>query len=818
MKIKYIPSKFESKWSKKWQEQNLYRTPELPKPDKKKYILDMFPYPSGAGLHVGHTEGYTATDIISRFNRMNGFDVLHPMGWDAFGLPAENYAIKTNVHPQKTTDEAIGNFKSQVCSAGLSYDWDRELGTHRSEYYKWTQWLFLQLYKKGLAYRKEAMVNWDPIDQTVLANEQVLADGTAERSGALVEQKMLTQWFFRITSYADRLLEDLEKLDWPESTKAGQRNWIGKSTGINIDYPVKEIHSSITVFTTRPDTNFGATFIVVAPESEFITKHLSSFPNKGEVAKYVEATTHKTELQRLSEGKKKTGVFTGLYAHNRLNNKQLPIYVGDFVLATVGTGAVVGVPGHDKRDFEFAQTLGIKIIRVVKTADGDTSEITHIDQVQEEEGTMINSDFLNGMDIHNAKENIMDHMEKEGWGKRVVNYRLRDWLISRQRFWGAPIPVLYDADDNPIPLNENDLPVTLPMDVEFKPTGQSPLHDHTVFQKIDKEKYPQAIRREADTMDTFVDSSWYFFRFCDPQNDTAFSSPEKMKAWGPVDLYMGGAEHTVLHLLYSRFITKFLFDEGYINFDEPFQCLRHQGMILGPDHQKMSKRLGNVISPTEVIEEYGADTLRMYEMFMGPIDQMKSWNVNSVQGVYRFLQRVWNIYNQPEYITKEPEKEHPSVVSKLMKTVIKVTDDIPELKFNTAIASMMEFMNEWEAKDESGNPRPISIEHSKEFLQILAPFAPFITEELWSKMGEEFSIHQTAWPTADVSLVEHEGLPIAIQVNGKTRGVIFVRKTITKEDAITKAKQEPNVVRFLEGKEIKKEIYVPGKIVNFVVV
>lgn len=788
----------------------MYKTPDVQKGDKKMYILDMFPYPSGSGLHVGHVEGYTATDIYSRYMRMNGYKVLHPMGWDAFGLPAENYAVKTGVHPDKTTNDAIQMFKKQIDATGLSYDWERELGSHRQDYYKWTQWLFLLLYKKGLAYRKEALVNWDPVDQTVLANEQVLPDGTADRSGAKVEQKMLTQWFFKITDYAERLLNDLDKLDWPESTKMGQRNWIGKSTGINITYQVEGIDDPIVVFTTRPDTNFGATFVVLAPESEYVRKHIDQFPNKKEVEAYLEKTKSRTERDRIVD-KSKTGAFTGVYVINNLNGKKLPVYVGDFVLATVGTGALVGVPGHDLRDFEFAEAMGIEIVRVVVGPDKDTSPITKADQIQEEAGTMINSGFLDGMEIMAAKKKVMDYLEEKGWGKRVTNYRLRDWLISRQRFWGAPIPVIYDKDGKDHPVDITELPVILPMDVEFKPTGVSPLKDHRDFQKVDEEKYGKGAYREADTMDTFVDSSWYFLRFTDPNNEHEFASKEAMNKWGPVDLYVGGAEHTVLHLLYARFFTKVLYDEGYLTFDEPFLKLRHQGTILGPNHQKMSKSKGNVINPLEVSDMFGADTLRMYEMFMGPFDAMKAWNTENIQGVYRFLTKIWFIFHSQHNFAQSSNEEEKHVVSVLHKTIKKVTEDIPQMKFNTSISAMMQFMNEWEGKK-------ITRENAKLLLQILAPFAPFMTEELWRNLlGEKTSIHQSQWPQADESLMVADTVELPVQVNGKVRGKIVVSSSNAPKEEIEKiALEHEKVKEYVSGKEYTL-IFVPGKIVNFIV-
>ena len=861
---KYQPGTFEPKWIAKWAKDRIYATPALSKGDAKEYVLDMYPYPSGSGLHVGHVEGYTATDIYCRYMRMQGKKILHPIGFDSFGLPAENYAVKTGTHPKITTEEAIATFTGQMKALGLSYDWDLVLAAHRPDYYKWTQWLFLLLYKRGLAYRKKQAVNWCNGCQTVLANEQVV-DGKCERCDTVVVQKDMEQWFLKITDYAERLLQDLDALDWPESTKAGQRNWIGKSEGINITYKIphskfqiprdkkQDTKETITnnqiprnkgiqieVFTTRPDTNYGATFIVCAPDSEFVKEHMEEFPEHEKVAAYCVEALKKRELERVGTDKEKTGIFTGWYAVNELNNKELPIYVADFALGNVGTGCLVGVPGHDVRDFEFAQAMKLPIVRVVVGSDGDTSEITNVKQVQEEAGIMVNSGFLDGMEIHTATEKIMDYMEEKGYGKRVTRYKLRDWLISRQRFWGAPIPMRKfqvpssksqetNAKDHNVtyeymPVGESELPVVLPMDVEFKPTGKSPLTEHPDFKD-----------REVDTMDTFVDSSWYFFRFAqltspelrkkvasgnEPNPFDDQNLKEVLNTWCPVDLYVGGAEHTVLHLLYARFFTKVLYDAGYINFQEPFLKLRHQGIILGPDHRKMSKRWGNVINPLDVIAQYGADTLRMYEMFMGPLDQMKAWNVSSVAGIYRFLSRVWNIGQERiasslrgvSGATDEAISNKDLLVA-LHKMIKKVTEDIPELKFNTAIAECMIFMNAWE----KAGAEALSKEDLEKFLLILAPYAPYMTEELWSLLGHTDSIHTAKWPEYDPSLLITDSLEIPVQVNGKVRGTIIVSQTkIGNEEIVRKiAEETPSVAKHLTG-TIVKVIYVPGKILNII--
>jgi leucyl-tRNA synthetase len=805
---RYVPKEFEHKWVAEWQKQGIYKMPKIKKGDKKFYSLYSFPYPSGAGLHVGHVEGMVANDIAARFARMQGIPTILPMGWDSFGLPAENYAIKTGIHPKDSTDEVIVTFKDQINKVGISVDWNTEVGAHWPEYYKWTQWIFLQLYKKGLAYQKEAAVNWCPKDNTVLANEQVV-DGKCERCGTEVVQKKMKQWFFKITAYAEQLEKDLDTLDWPKSTKDQQRNWIGKSVGINITYQVEGVSEPIVVFTTRPETNFGATFVVLAPESDYVQRHVNEFPNAVEVATYVEETKKKTERTRLQD-KTKTGVFTGVYAINNLNGKKLPVYVGDFVLATVGTGALVGVPGHDMRDFEFAQAMGCEIIRVVIGPDGDTSKITRPEQVHEGAGTMTNSSFLDGMKTMDAKEKIMDYLEDKGWGERVTNYRLRDWLVSRQRYWGAPIPIVYDPEGNPHPVDESDLPVLLPYNVDFKPTGESPLKYSEEFHKSAEAKYGKGWRREVDTMDTFVDSSWYFFRHLCARDDTQAFDSETVNAWLPTDLYMIGAEHIVLHLLYSRFFTKVFHDAGLIDFNEPFYRMRHMGIILGPDNRKMSKRWGNVINPTDVVNEFGADTLRVYEMFMGPLDQVKPWNPQNVQGAYRFLQRIWKLYTEGG-VAEAGADGDLAVARALQKTIVKVTADIPELKFNTAIAAMMALLNEWEGKQ-------VSIAHAKQFLQILAPFAPFIAEELWQEvLGETESIHTSQWPTVDTSLLQDDTVTIPVQVNGKMRGTVRVSVSDKSQEAVMQeAKKHDKIAPYL-NQEIVKIIYVTGKILNIIV-
>lgn len=795
-KNKYNHKEIEQKWATFWKNNNIYKTPEINNRSEKKYILDMFPYPSGKAMHVGHAEGYVGTDIVSRYYRMNGKAVLHPMGWDAFGLPAENYAIKTGIHPRLNTNNAIEMFKTQLDSLGLTYDWDREIGTHNPEYYKWTQWWFTFLYKRNLVYKKEASVNWCPACLTVLANEQVV-NGYCERCDSLVEQKNMSQWYFKITEYADRLINDLKKVDWPESTKINQINWIGKSEGAEIDFQIENSDLNIRIFTTRLDTIFGASFIVLAPEHKIVLD-ITTADKKEEIKNYIEQTKHKTELERTSE-KIKSGVFTGSYAVNPFNNKRIPIWIGDFVLANYGTGAIMGVPAHDERDYEFASKYNLEITQVISNNIDSNLPYT------EKDGFLINSDEYNNLTINDAFEKLIKEAENNNFGERKINYKLRDWSISRQRYWGCPIPIVYDKDNNPILVEESDLPVLLPEDVEFMPTGRSPLNDHPDFMSA-PEKYGIGSRREPDTMDTFVDSSWYFFRFCDPNNEINFADPESMKKWAPVDIYVGGAEHTVLHLMYARFFTKVLFDAGLIDFDEPFLSLRHPGMILGEDSRKMSKRWGNVINPLDVIEEIGADSLRTYEMFMGPFDQSKPWNTNTIQGVRRFLDRVYAFRNQIIFDKKDNEVE-----IELNKLIKKATQDIENFKFNTTVAEFMKFMNLLEDK------KVVEKSQWERYLIILAPFAPFLCEELWEIVGNSTSIHKQNWPKFDESLLNDESITIGIQVNGKLRSEITISNNESEDDIKSKVLDLEQIKVWIDGKEIKKFIYIPGKIISIVV-
>ena len=765
---KYDHKKIEKKWQEKWETSGAFTTDEhSDKP--KQYILDMFPYPSGAGLHVGHVEGYTATDIYSRYKRAKGFTVLHPMGWDAFGLPAENYAIKTGTPPRKTTDESIENFRKQIKNLGLSYDWSREFGTHTPEYYKWTQWLFAKFFERGLVYKKKALVNWDPVDQTVLANEQVLPDGTAERSGAKVEKKELEQWFFKITDYADELLEGLEEVDWPESTKINQRNWIGRSEGAEIEFAVSGSDKKIKVFTTRPDTLFGATYMVLAPEHVLVQEFVEKLQNKEEVLAYVKLATNKSDIERNAEGKEKTGVeLKGIKAINPATKTEIPIYIADYVLGTYGTGAIMAVPAIDERDAEFAKVFNLPVVE---------TELVDAKKIVAEVG-----------------------------GTFVKKYRLRDWLISRQRYWGAPIPVVYDPEGKAHAVPEEHLPWALPEDVEYLPKGTSPLGTSKELFERTERIFGKGWKPEIDTMDTFACSSWYFLRFADPHNTKEFASKEAMHKWLPVDLYLGGAEHTVLHLLYARFFTKALRDMGYLTFNEPFLKLRHQGIILAEDSRKMSKRWGNVINPDDVVAMFGADSVRLYEMFMGPLEAMKPWKTDNIMGVRRFLERVWSLQDKVADVPIDATTE-----TLLHQTIDKVSKDIETLKLNTAVSSLMILSN--------------SLSDCKEvpkaaygtLVKLLAPFAPHITSEIASLAGYPDGAIDS-WPAFDPSKVVANKVTISLQVNGKPRATLEISADLPESEALTLARANPNVALWLaKGKELKA-VYVPGRVINFVVV
>jgi leucyl-tRNA synthetase len=835
--MKYNHLEIEVKWAKKWVEEKLYNASESV--GEKSYLLIEFPYPSGERLHVGHARSYSCMDAVARKRRMQGKNIMFPFGWDAFGLPAENYAIKTGIHPSITTQKNIANAKNQAISWGLSFDWSREVNTTDTNYYKWTQWIFLQLFKNNLAYKSEIAVNWCPSCKINLANEEVV-DGKCERCGTTTERRTQSQWLLRITEYADRLLSDLDTVSYREDIKQQQINWIGKKEGINISYNICGTDKKIEVFTTRPDTNFGATFIVIAPEHQ-LSLELSE--NSQEIKNYVEAARNKSELERITEGRKKSGVFTGLYALNNLTEEEMPIWISDFVIASFGTGAVVGVPGHDKRDFEFARQFDIPVKRVVVANGGDTSPITDLSQVQEEEGTMVNSGFLNGLNIHEATAKIMEYLENKGWGKRVTTYHLRDWVFSRQHYWGEPIPMIYcakcasegkgtliGAKHGMIGSNhstewsagwytvaEDQLPVILPEVEKYQPTetGESPLAGITDWVNVNCPECGSDAKRETDTMPNWAGSSWYYLRYCDPQNDNMIASEEALKYWLPVDWYNGGMEHTTLHLLYSRFWHKFLFDLRVVPTAEPYAKRTSHGVVLGPDGRRMSKSRGNVINPDEILEKYGADTLRVYEMFIGPFDQMVIWNDGAVSGVRRFLDRMWELVTKTvEQNRQDSTREVSGQLSRLIK---KIEDDLEGMKFNTAVSTAMEFINFW-----SDNLESVGRDTAEKFLKVMAPMAPFITEELWHKYfgGTGYkSIHRQAWPEWKKEDLVEEIAEIVIQINGKIREKMPIsRDELTEELVKQKALSSANVFRWTEGKQIVKTVWVPGRVLNIVVV
>lgn len=794
----YNPQEIENKWQTYWEERKLFRTPEDATRENKMYILPQLPYPSGSGLHVGHAEVYAACDIYARYQRMKGKKVLQVIGWDSFGLPAENYAIKTNVHPRVSTDTAIDNFRSQIKALGISVDWEREVGSHNADYYKWTQWFFLLMYSRGLAYRKKQSVNWCDSCKTVLANEQVTTEGNCERCDTVVVQRDMEQWYLKITDYADRLAQDLDKVDWPEETVKRQRDWIGRKEGAEIDFEISNSSEKVRVFTTRPDTIFGATYLVLAPEHAVIKSLIEKIENWSEVEAYIAETATKNELDRQVE-KEKMGVeLKGVTATNPATGEQIPVWIADYVLASYGTGAIMAVPAHDERDYEFAKKFGLAIVQVVEGGNGD--------EAYSEDGAHMNSDFLNNLTTDEAKTKAIEWLEEKGIGQKKVQYKLRDWSVSRQRFWGAPIPMVYDPEGNLHPVKEEDLPVVLPDDVDFKPTGQSPLTYSEQFHAGVEEKYGKGWKREVDTLDTFMCSSWFYYRYLDPKNDEAFASPEQLKTWMPVDFYLGGAEHVNGHLLYARFFTKVLFDAGYIDFDEPFAMHRHQGLIMGEDNRKMSKRWGNVINPTDVVNEFGADTLRMYEMFMGPLEQAKPWSTNGVRGVKRFLEKVWRLQE------KVQDSAQDEAAEKLIhKTLKKVTEDLGSLQFNTSIAKMMELVNELTQKD------AINKKHFELFVLMLSPFAPHIAEEMWESLGHKETIAFEAWPAYDPAKVVDDVITLAVQVNGKVRANIDVAADASEDDVKQLALASENVHKWLEGKEPKKVIYVKGRLVSVVV-
>ena len=806
---KYDPEKIENKWQRYWEKHpELYRAKDAGKKPKA-YILDMFPYPSATGLHTGHIESYVATDIISRYLRMNGKNVLHPQGWDAFGLPAENYAIKTKVHPSITTKKAIANFKRQMKMIGLSYDWSREINSSDPAYYKWTQWFFSLLYKNNLAYKAKAKVNWCDSCQTVLANEQA-EGGICDRCKNPVSQKYLEQWFFKITDFADDLIKDLDAVDWPESTKIAQKNWIGRSEGAIIKFPIQNQKLFLEVFTTRLDTVFGCTYAILAPEHGLIKELKDSVKNWSEIAKYVEAAKKKSELKRVAGAKDKIGVeLRGVKVINPFTREAVPLFVSDFVLGHYGTGAVMAVPAHDDRDFEFAKKYGIDIVEVIAKTSNEKSK--NLQEAFTEDGILINSGEYDCLTSAQAREEMTKWLEKNNFGHKKVNYKMRDWLISRQRYWGAPIPIIYcdkcglAGSLQAILAPGKDLPVKLPTDVGFMPTGESPLALSKKFHNVKCPKCGLKARRESDTMDTFVCSSWYYFRYADSKNNKEFAGKKMIKKWLPVDLYVGGAEHTVLHLLYSRFFTKVLYRLGYINFNEPFLKLRHQGIILGEDGRKMSKSLGNVVNPDDVVKKYGADALRMYEMFMGPIEDSKPWNTSGIMGLYRFLERTHRlIFKSAGWRTKKTDQKLELLLN---KTIKKVGEDIEALKFNTAVSALMILLNEME-KTENLNRSNFEI-----FLKILSPFAPHLTEELWSKLGFKKSIHLEKWPKIKLNKIKNEEVEIVVQFNGKFKGTVKMNLGAKQNEIEEKILNDIRFQKYLNGKS-KKTIFIENKLIN----
>ncbi|MCI1557090.1 MAG: leucine--tRNA ligase [Pediococcus pentosaceus] len=802
----YNHKDIEQKWQQFWSDNETFKTVE--DADKPKYYaLDMFPYPSGQGLHVGHPEGYTATDIMSRMKRMQGYKVLHPMGWDAFGLPAEQYAMKTGNNPRDFTAKNIQNFKRQIQSLGFSYDWSREVNTTDPAYYKWTQWIFEQLYKKGLAYEKETLVNWAPdlMGGTVVANEEVV-DGKTERGGFPVYRKPMKQWILKITAYADRLIDDLDLVDWPDSIKEMQKNWIGRSVGAIVFFNVEDSEKQIEVFTTRPDTLFGATYLVISPEHDLVDQ-ITTPESKAAVEEYKKAVATKSDLERTDLNKDKTGVFTGAYAVNPVNGKKIPVWISDYVLASYGTGAVMAVPAHDGRDYEFAKKFKIDMVPVYE---GGNLE----DGVLDSEGGLINSGFLDGMDKQTAIDTMISWLEEHGVGHKKVNYRLRDWVFSRQRYWGEPIPVIHWEDGETTLIPEDELPLRLPAATDIRPsgTGESPLANLDDWVNVVDENGRKG-RRETNTMPQWAGSSWYFLRYVDPKNDQKIADEDLLKEWLPVDLYVGGAEHAVLHLLYARFWHKVLYDLGVVPTKEPFQKLVNQGMILGSNHEKMSKSKGNVVNPDDIVERFGADTLRLYEMFMGPLTESVAWSEDGLNGSRKWIDRVWRLMIDDEnqlrdHIVTENDGSLDMIYN---QTVKKVTDDYENMRFNTAISQMMVFVNEAYKADK------LPAVYMEGLVKMLAPIIPHVAEELWSLLGHEGGISYAEWPTYDESKLVEATVQVILQVNGKVRSKITVDKDIAKEELEKLALADAKIQQWTADKTVRKVIVIPNKIVNIVV-
>lgn len=818
---KYNFSEIEKKWQTKWAEGDVFKVTE--DPDKEKYyVLEMFPYPSGK-LHMGHVRNYSIGDVLARFKKMKGFNVLHPMGWDSFGLPAENAAIKHGVEPSKWTWENIGEMREQLKELGLSYDWDREVATCHPDYYKWMQWIFIQFYKKGLAYKKENPVNWCPSCQTVLANEQVV-DGKCERCKTLVGKKDLSQWYFKITDYAERLLDNLEKLPgWPNKVKLMQKNWIGKSIGAEVTFEIDGFDKGLDVFTTRPDTLYGVTYMVMAPEHPYLKELVAGSEYEEPVNAYVDKVQHMSDIERTSTTNEKTGQFTGRYAINPLTGKKVPIFISDYVLMDYGTGAIMAVPAHDQRDFDFAKKFDLEIIPVVDSDDPEV-DVYDLKAAFAAEGTMINSEMFNGMNNKEAIEKIIDYLEEKKIGKKSINYKLRDWLISRQRYWGTPIPMIHCDDCGWVPEKEENLPVLLPADVQFTGKGESPLATSKTFVNTTCPVCGKPARRELDTMDTFLDSSWYFLRYCDPKNAEAPFSKEKVDYWMNVDQYIGGVEHAILHLMYARFFQMALYDLGLVSTEEPFKNLLTQGMVI-KDGAKMSKSLGNVVSPAEIIDKYGADTARLFILFAAPPERELDWSDKGVEGSFRFINRVYRmVYDFSQNYSEVPESYEISgdadknMAYWLNYAIKKVSDDIGErFNFNTAISTIMELVNEmYRYKEGTVNPGLFGAA-IKDLIIMLAPFVPHVTEEMWEHLGYEGSVHDQNWPEYDEKALVKDTVEIVVQVNGKIKEKLDIAGGLSREEMEKTAMENEKVKGLIEGKNVVKVIAVPGKLINIVV-
>ncbi|OHW62470.1 leucine--tRNA ligase [Andreesenia angusta] len=799
----YNPKNIEKKWQDIWDEKGTFHASEE-KSKPKFYALVEFPYPSGQGLHVGHPRPYTALDIVSRKRRMEGYNVLYPMGWDAFGLPTENYAIKNKIHPKLVTEQNVARFKSQLKSLGLSFDWSREINTTDPEYYKWTQWIFLKLYEKGLAYKKEASINWCPDCKVGLSNEEVV-NGACERCGTEVSRKIKNQWMLKITEYAERLIKDLDLVDYIQRVKIQQKNWIGKSEGMEVDFKLNGFEEALRVYTTRPDTLYGVTYMVISPEHPVIDKLKEKIENMDAIEEYREFASKKSDFERTEMAKDKTGVaLEGIKAINPVSGKEIPVWVSDYVLMSYGTGAIMAVPGHDTRDWEFAKKFELPIVEVVAGGDVQSEAFTDI-----ENGTMINSGIIDGLSVEDAKVKIAEHLEAQGIGERTTNYKLRDWVFSRQRYWGEPIPMVYCESCGWVPVPEEELPLTLPEVESYEPTdnGESPLANITDWVNTECPKCKGAAKRETDTMPQWAGSSWYFLRYIDPANDKELASKENLDYWIPVDWYNGGMEHTTLHLLYSRFWHKFLYDCGIVPTAEPYQKRTSHGMILGENNEKMSKSRGNVVNPDEVVEEFGADTLRVYEMFIGDFEKSVSWSENGVRGCRRFLDRVWRL----QEILVDGEEYSSELESSMHKTIKKVSEDFENMKFNTGIAALMGLINEINSVGK------INKAEYRTFLSLLNPAAPHITEELWELAGFENMLNESPWPLWDEEKTVDDVIEIAVQVNGKVKGIISISKDASAEEAHEKAFDDEKISGAIGDKSVVKEIYVPGKIYNIVV-